>query len=46
MAVAVDVNDLGLPLKEIPRFVVAGASLTNEHTHAHIHTRAPAGSSP
>lgn len=37
MAIAVNFSDLGLSLKDIPRFGVAGASLVNEHMHAHRH---------
>lgn len=36
MAITVNFNDLGLTLKDIPRFGVAGASLLNEHTHEHL----------
>lgn len=35
-AITVNFNDLGLTLKDIPRFGVAGASLLNEHTHEHL----------
>lgn len=38
IAIAVNFNDLGLTLKDIPRFEAAGVSLVNEHTHVHIHT--------
>lgn len=38
MAIAVNFNDLGLTLKDIPRFGVAGASLLNKHMHVHTHT--------